>query len=288
MSIRVSKLSEVHPKAQLGDDVEIGPFCYVGPDVTIGKGTKLESHVVINGHTTMGERNRLFANVVIGGEPQDVSFDSTDTRLVIGDENLFREGVTVNRGAEKEDHTTRIGNKNMFMSNSHVAHNCHIFNNTILVNGVLLGGHVHIHDGAIVSGNSVVHHFSTLGTLSFVSGGCRVPHDIPPYMLAAGSDNPSVRTINIIGMKRSGISDRTIKVIKRAHRLVFREHKPFAQLQSIFSEELDGIFPIELTSFLSFIEKQQQGKFGRAREAVRNVEQKPEEKPTLTIHREAA
>ncbi len=288
MSIRVSKLSEVHPKAHLCDDVEIGPFCYVGPDVTIGSETVLESHVVINGHTTVGERNRFFANSVIGGEPQDVSFQSTDTRLIIGDNNLFREGVTINRGAEKEDHTTRIGNNNMFMSNSHVAHNCHIFNNVILVNGVLLGGHVHIHDGAIVSGNSVVHHYSTLGTLSFVSGGCRVPHDIPPYMLAAGSDNPSVRTINVVGMKRSGISENTIKVIKRAHRLVFREHKPLAQLREIFSEELEGIFPIELSSFLSFIEKQQQGKFGRAREATRNQEQKPEEKMKLEIHREAA
>lgn len=288
MTTRISKLSEVHPKAQLGEDVEIGPFCLVGPNVSIGNGTKLDSHVAITGNVTIGERNRFFANSVIGGDPQDVSFQSTDTSLVIGDDNLFREGVTVNVGAEKEDHTTRIGNRNMFMSNSHVAHNCHIFNNVILVNGVLLGGHVHIHDGAIVSGNSVVHHFSTLGTLSFVSGGCRVPHDIAPYMLAAGSDNPSVRTINIVGMQRKGISENTIKIIKRAHRLIFREHKPLDQVKDIFGEELDGIIPIELTYLLSFLEKQKLGKFGRGREAVRNQEQKQEEKPAAGIQHKAA
>src|SRR5262249_33525040 len=139
---------------------------------------------------------------VIGAEPQDYSYSGSATRLEIGLGNTFREGVTVNRGAEKEDHVTRIGNGNLLMANCHVAHNCWLHNQVVLVNGVLLGGHVHVHDGAIISGNAVVHHFATLGTLSFVSGGCRVPADVPPYMLAAGCDNPRIINVNLVGMQR--------------------------------------------------------------------------------------
>jgi len=288
MSTIVSPLAQVNPKAELGDDVEIGPFCLIGPHVRIGEGTKLDSHVSIVGHTTIGRRNRFFPHVVIGAEPQDKSYREATTRLEIGDDNYFREGVTVNRGAEKEDHTTRIGNHNMLMANSHVAHNCHIFNHVILVNGVLLGGHVHIHDGAIVSGNSVVHHFSTLGTLAFVSGGCRVPHDVPPFMLAAGSDNPTIKTINVVGMRRRGISETAIRVIKQAHRFLFREHKSLDVIRAIFHQQMDGVIPIELTTLLNFIERQQAGKMGRAREAVRDQKPAPSQNASPDSQRRAA
>ena len=270
MSTRISALSQIDPRAELADDVEIGPFCLVGPHVRIGPRCRLDSHVTIVGHTTIGLGNRFFPQSVIGAEPQDVSYRKSATRLEIGEDNIFREGVTVNRGTEKEDRCTRIGNRNMFMSNSHVAHNCHIVNNAILANGVLLGGHVHVHDGAIVSGNTVVHHFATLGTLSFVSGGCRVTQDIPPFMLAAGNENPTVKTINIIGMRRAGIAEPTIRIIKRAHRLLFREHKKPDAVRDIFSNELEGVFPFELTTLLEFIDRQQRGQRGRARETQRD------------------
>jgi UDP-N-acetylglucosamine acyltransferase len=271
MPTRISPLSEVDTRANLGDNVEIGPFCVVGPDVTIGDGTKLASHVAITGRTCIGAGNRFYPNAVIGGEPQDISYRDTGTRLEIGNDNIFREGVTVNRGAEKEDCTTRIGNGNMLMANSHVAHNCHIFNNVILVNGVLLGGHVHVHDRAIISGNSVVHHFSTVGTLAFVSGGCRVPHDIPPFMLAAGSDNPTIKTVNTVGMRRQGISENTISTVKQAHRLIFREHKALDVVRETLCQELREVFPYELTMLMKFIEDQRLGKMGRAREAISDV-----------------
>lgn len=271
MSPKISSLASVDPRSEIAADVEIGPFCRIGPDVRIGAGSKLESHVTIVGRTTIGQNNRFFPNCVIGTPPQDISWrDDAETYVEIGDENQFREGVTVNCGAEKEDGTTRIGNHNLLMINSHVAHNCHIHDHVILVNGVLLGGHVHVHDGAIVSGNSVVHHFSTLGTLSFVSGGCRVPHDIPPYMLSAGSDDPEIKTINLVGMRRRGISNDTIRVIKRTHRLIYREHKKVDAAREILQEELGGVLPIELNTLLNFLEAQQNGKMGRAREAVRN------------------
>jgi UDP-N-acetylglucosamine acyltransferase len=271
MPTRISPLADVDPRAELGRDVQIGPFCRIGADVQLGDGCILDSHVTIVGHTRIGDRNRFWPNAVIGCEPQDRSFIDAATTLEIGDDNVFREGVTVNRGAEKEDHVTRIGHRNMLMANSHVAHNCRVHNNVILVNGVLLGGHVHVQDGAIISGNTVVHHFTTVGTLAFVSGGCRVPHDIPPYMLAAGSDNPTLKTINLIGMRRAGICEATIRVIKRAHRLLFREHKKAEAVRETFISELDGVLPFELTVLLTFLEQQARGKLGRAREAFRNV-----------------
>lgn len=270
MATHVSSLAQVDPRAELGDDVHIGPFCVVGPFVRLGDGCRLDSHVVIVGHTEAGCNNRFFPHSVIGAEPQDYSYTGAPTRLVIGDENSFREGVTVNRGAEKEDHITRIGNRNLLMANSHVAHNCHIHDGVVLVNGVLLGGHVHVHDGAIISGNAVVHHFATLGTLSFVSGGCRVPTDVPPYMLAAGSDDPRILSVNIVGMQRRGISDETIGVIRQAHRLLFREHKKLEQVREAFAAELPGSIPIELMRLLDFVERQQAGRQGRQGEARRN------------------
>lgn len=273
MPRKISDLAQVDPRAQLGEDVEIGPFCLIGPHVTLGDGCKLDSHVTIIGHTTIGERNRFFANAVIGGEPQDISFDDSPTQVIIGNENQFREGVTVNRGAPKEDGITRIGDNNLLMANSHVAHNCHIHNRTYLVNGVLLGGHVHVQDRAIISGNSVVHHFARIGRMAFISGGCRVPNDVPPFMLAAGSDNPEIKTINIVGMRRGGISEDAIQTIRKAQKLLFREHKRVEEVRQYFLDSLEAI-PIELSELLNFIEEQGSGHNGRAREAVRD--QKPQ------------
>ncbi|MCA9051103.1 MAG: acyl-ACP--UDP-N-acetylglucosamine O-acyltransferase [Planctomycetaceae bacterium] len=278
MEPQISPLSQVAPTAVLGKGVVIGPFCVVGPQVTIGDFTELKSHVVLMGRTTLGCGNKLYPGCVIGGEPQDVSYQESDTEVLIGDRNLFREGVTVNRGAEKEDGITRIGHRNMFMANSHVAHNCRIFDDVILVNGVLLGGHVHVQDRAIVSGNTVVHHFSTIGRLSFISGGCRVPHDIPPFMLAAGSDNPTLKTINIVGMRRAGISEHAVDVVKTAFRLLYRKRIGLNEVRDYFLQELEGVIPVELSQLLQFVENQRAGKLGRAREAVRSQDTVTEKK----------
>lgn len=286
MPTRISPLADVDPRAELGRNVAIGPFCRIGPDVQLGDECVLDSHVTVLGKTRIGARNRFWPNAVIGAEPQDLSFLDATTFLEIGDDNTFREGVTVNRGAEKEDGVTRIGHRNMLMANAHVAHNCRLHNNVILVNGVLLGGHVHVQDGAILSGNTVVHHFTTVGTLAFVSGGCRVPHDIPPYMLAAGSDNPTLKTINFVGMRRAGIGEATIRVIKRAHRLLFREHKKGDAVREILLDELNGVLPFELTTLLTFLELQAAGKLGRAREALRDGAPTHDQKPAESGHYE--
>lgn len=291
MSTQISPLAHVDSQAQLGENVTIGPFCHVGPHVEIGDGCILESHVTLTGHTKVGAKNRFWPNCVIGAEPQDYSYCSgAPTQVIIGDNNQFREGVTVNRGAEKEDGVTRIGNENLIMANAHIAHNCRIYNHAMLVNGVLLGGHVHVQDRAIISGNSVVHHFATIGTLAFVSGGCRVPTDIPPYMLSAGSDDPQIRTVNLIGMKRAGIPEGSIRVIRQAQRLLFREHKSLETVKEHFHNELEGVFPIELMILLDAIDKQRAGRMGRAREAARStplVEAPKAENQSLPLRKSA-
>lgn len=269
MTRNISPLSQIDPHAQIGDDVEIGPFCVVGPHVTLGNGCKLDSHVALVGHTTIGERNRFFPGAVIGGEPQDIGYTGSATKVEIGDDNLFREGVTVNRGADKEDGVTRIGHRNFLMANTHVAHNCHVYSNVILCNGCLLGGHVHVHDYTIVSGNSVVHHFATLGTGCFIAGGCRAPQDVPPYMLAAGSDKPEIITVNVVGMRRRGISENAISLIRMAHKLIFREHLKLDEVRERFMEQTEGVLPIELMTLLNFCELSSKGKNGRARETFR-------------------
>lgn len=269
---RISPLSHVDLRAELADDVEVGPFCLVGPHVRLDAGCKLDSHVVITGHTTIGKHNRFFPNAVIGCEPQDYSYSGAPTRVEIGDDNIFREGVTVHRGAEKEDHVTRIGNHNFLMSNAHVAHNCWIHNHTVIVNGVLLGGHVHVEDHAIISGNTVVHHFGTIGTSAFVSGGSRVTTDLPPYMLAVGSDMRVV-SINTVGCKRRGIDDPTIRLLKQAHRKLYREGKGWQTVKDEFSEDLGNIafWPKELRNVVEFVERSTAGRNGRGGEARRDL-----------------
>lgn len=270
MSNKISNLAHVDPRAEIADDVEIGPFCTIGPHVRLGAGCVLDSSVTIVGHTDIGSGNRFFPASVIGAEPQDLGYTGAPTRVEIGDRNIFREGVTVNRGAEKEDGVTRIGNDNMLMSNAHVAHNCHIFDKVILVNGVLLGGHVHVQDGAIISGNSAVHHFCTVGTLSFIGGCSRVTRDMPPFMLGSGNDDFRIRTVNVVGLRRAGIAEPTIKAIQRAHRLIFREHKDHAEAYDILQAELDAVFPLELSTFFTALENTRQGKSGRGRESIRD------------------
>lgn len=278
MTRNISRMAQIDSRAQIGDDVEIGPFCVVGPDVVLGNGCKLDSHVALVGHTVIGERNRFFPGAVIGGEPQDIGYSGSATRVEIGDDNIFREGVTVNRGADKEDGITRIGHRNFLMANTHVAHNCHVFNNVILCNGSLLGGHVHAQDFAIVSGNSVVHHFATLGTGCFVAGGCRVPQDVPPYMLATGSDKPEILTVNIVGMRRRGISENTVALVRQAHKLIFREHMKLELVREQFLAKTEGVLPIELMNLIDFCERSAKGKNGRARECFRAKPQASEDR----------
>ena len=262
----VAENVSIHPQAEIDDDVEIGPFCVIGAHARIGRGTRLENHVTLMGHVTIGEQNHIYPNVVIGGEPQDISYRGSDTQVVIGNHNIIREGVTINRGSEKEDGSTAIGNHNFLMACSHVAHDCKLGNHIMLANGTLLGGHVHIHDHASLSGGVGVHHFTSIGSYSFVAGLARVLHDVPPFMLVEG--HPArPRCINVVALKRNDFSAETINSLAEAHRLIYRAKVGVDHAREILRGN-DQLVP-QVNELLMFIQGQQEGKHGRSRERRR-------------------
>ena len=263
MSTLVAENAVIDPRAQLADSVEVGPFCVIGPHVRIEAGTRLENHVTITGHVTIGRYNHIHANAVIGGEPQDLSYRGSDTRVVIGDHNIIREGVTINRATEKEDGVTSIGNHCYLMACSHVAHDCRLGDRVILANGTLLGGHVHVHDYASLSGAVAVHHYTTIGSYSFVGGLSRVLHDVAPFMLVEGSP-ARPRCVNVVALRRNGFPTEVISALNDAHRLLYRAKVGLDCAREILRSE--GKLLPQVNQLLSFVQQQQEGRFGRGRE----------------------
>lgn len=260
--------SAIDPRAEIDLGVEIGPYCVVGPQVRIGRGTRLENGVTIMGRVTIGRNNHLFPGVVIGGEPQDLSYQGSDTQVIIGDNNTFRECVTVNRATEKEDGVTSIGSHNYLMACTHVAHDCRLGSHIIIANGTLLGGHVHVHDHASLSGGVAVHHYASIGSYSFVAGLSRVLHDAPPFMLVDG--HPArPRCINVVALKRNEFSAEAIDCLAEAHRLLYRAKVGLDHAREILRGN-NQLVP-QVNELLSFVQDQQQGKHGRARECRRNA-----------------
>ncbi len=251
----------IDPRAEIDDDVEIGPFCVIGPHVRIGRGTKLESNVTLMGHVTVGEFNHLFPGAVIGGHPQDVSYRGTATRVVVGDHNVIREGVTINRATEKEDGITSLGDHNFLMACSHVAHDCRLGSHIMMANAVLLGGHVRVHDHASLSGAAAVHHYTTIGSYSFVAGLSRVLHDVPPFMLCEGMP-ARPRCINVVALKRNDFSAAAIHCLAEAHRLIYRAKVGLDHAREILRSN-DQLVP-QVNELLSFIQNSQEGKHGRS------------------------
>lgn len=263
MARNISPLASVDPQAVLGDDVSIGPFCVIGPHVRIGNGTRLANNVTVIGHTSIGEHNILFANVVVGAEPQDVSYKGEPTRVEIGHHNQFREGVTVNRATTKENGITRVGNYGYFMANSHVAHDCILGDYVIMANGALLGGHAHVDNRAIISGNVGVHHWVTVGAYSFIGGMSRIVHDVPPFMLVEG--HPSVvRCVNLVGLKRQGFTSDEIASLSETHRLIYRAKMGLEHAREIL--ESHSHLNEHVERLLNFIELQRKGAHGRQRD----------------------
>jgi UDP-N-acetylglucosamine acyltransferase len=263
MTTRIAKHAHIETGAQIDDDVEIGPFSVIGPNVRIQSGTRLLNHVTITGHVTIGRDNVIYPNVVIGGEPQDISYSGSDTQVVIGDGNTIREGVTINRGSEKEDGITKIGSKNFLMACCHVAHDCKLGSHIIMANGSLLGGHVHVEDHASISGAVAVHHFTTIGSYSFIGGLSRVLHDAPPFMLCEGAP-ARPRCINIVALKRNDFSAHLIDCLAEAHRLIYRAKVGLDQAREILRG--NGQLVPQVNQLLAFVEIQQEGRHGRSRE----------------------
>ncbi len=256
----------VDPRAEIEPGVFIGPYCVVGPDVRIGSGTRLENNVTLMGRVTLGKNNHVFPNAVIGGDPQDLTYRGTDTQVLVGDGNIIRECVTINRASEKEEGITRVGSHNMLMACCHVAHDCQVGNHVLIANNTLLGGHVHVHDHASLSGSVAVHHFATIGSYAFVSGLSRVPQDVPPFMLVEG--HPSrPRCINTVALRRHEFDTHTIQSLAEAHRLLYRLRVGLEQTCNSLRTSNQLVPPVQM--LLDFIDQQQQGRYGRSRERRR-------------------
>lgn len=263
---KISRLSEIDQAAELADDVEIGPFCLVGPGVRVGPGCRLVSHVTITGNTTIGRGNVFYQGVTIGAPPQDLKFRGSPTRIEIGDNNQFREQVTVHPGTEAGGELTRIGNDSLFMVGSHIAHDCLLSDRVMLGNFCQLAGHVRIEENAIVSALCGVHHFVTIGRFAFVGGLTPVKRDIPPFVIFDGSPG-RIRAVNKTGLCRNGLSPLQIENIEAAFRRLFNGGcDQLVQLEQI---ELEDGWCEHVRYLCAFLRASLEGKFGRHREVLR-------------------
>ncbi len=212
----------IHPKAKLDPTASVGPFAVIDEGVELGAGCVVGPHVYLTGVTTIGPGNQFHAGCVIGDAPQDLKYKNEPTRLRIGDDNVFREHVTVHR-SNKPDTETIIGSHNFFMANSHVAHNCIIGNHVILANGALLAGHVTVQDRVFISGNCLVHQFARVGALALMQGGAGISQDLPPFTIAQRENE--ICGLNAVGLRRAGFTAEQRAELKRLYHLLFRSGK---------------------------------------------------------------
>lgn len=245
----------IHPSAvvsehaEIGSDVEIGPYCIVDEHVKIGDRCKLISHVVISGHTSIGSDNRIFPFSSIGHEPQDLKYHGEPSEVIIGNRNTIRENVTINPGTEGGGMLTRIGNDNLLMAYSHVAHDCLLGSGIVMANAVTLAGHVEIDDGAIIGGMSAIHQFIRIGRYSMIGGMSGVVKDIPPYCLTAGGYRPGLAGLNLIGLRRRGFSNERIRILKEIYRILLQGSgkigERMSEAESIAGDDADVLHLIE-------------------------------------------
>lgn len=246
----------VDPKAEIAEDVEVGPYSVIEKDVVIGQGTRIGPHVFVGTGTRIGKGCQIFQFASVGEAPQALAYKGEKTFLEIGDHNIVRECATLNRGTASGGGKTVIGHGNLFMAYSHVAHDCQIGNQVVLANGATLGGHIVIEDHAIIGGLAAVHQFCRIGCYAMVSGLSGVPLDIPPYMLAAGS-RTKLYGLNLVGLKRHRFSEETLKALKKAYRIIFRSALALEKALQTVEEELPGLPEIE--HLVQFIRQSKRG-----------------------------
>lgn len=246
----------IHEGAQIAEDVEIGPYAIIGEHVSIGSGTTVGPHTVIEGWTEIGCDNRIFQFASIGAAPQDLKYRGEKALLKIGDRNTVREFATLHRGTSDGGGETVVGNDNLFMAYSHVAHDCILGNQVILANGATLAGHVEVDDFAILGGLCAVHQFTKIGSHVMISGGSMVTQDVPPFSIAQG-DRAKTVGINQIGLKRRGFSDEAVRGIKQAYKLIFRSGLRTEEALEQIANEIKDIPEVE--QFSEFVRKSTRG-----------------------------
>ncbi len=245
----------IHPQARLGSDCEIGPYSVIGEHVILGDGCRLHSHVVIDGHTELGRANEIFPFASIGLKTQDLKWKGGVTRTRIGDNNTFREYVTIH-SATGDGETTVIGSDNHILAYAHLAHNVVVGNGVIMSNVATLAGHVTVEDHAVIGGLAAVHQFCRIGTMSIIGGCSKVVQDVPPFMLADG--NPAItRTVNKVGLERHGVSEEAQAALKQAYKLLFREGLTISNALARIETELPAL--PEITHLVQFARASERG-----------------------------
>lgn len=254
----------IHPSAiidssaQLAADVEVGPYAIIGKQVTIGSGTKIGPHAVIGDWTTIGEHNQIFHQSSVGVAPQDLKYRGEETWTRIGDKNIIREYATIHRGTVTGHGETVIGNGNLFMAYSHVAHDCRIGNGVVMANVATLAGHVTVEDNVILGGLVAVHQFSTIGAYAMIGGGTMVGLDIIPYAIATpGKRDAKLRGLNLVGLKRRGFSDEAISNLKKAYKTLFMADLKLPDAIARIKSEIHA--SPEVDYMLAFIERSERG-----------------------------
>lgn len=245
----------VDPKAKIHPSCTVGPFCVIGADVEIGEGCELVSHVVIHGPTNIGKRNRIFPFSAIGLEPQDTTFQSQIVRLEIGDDNLIRENVTINRGTEKGGGITRIGSHCFIMAYAHIGHDCQIADHVMLVNAATLAGHVIVDEYAVLGALGPVHQFVHIGAHSYIGGGTVITQDVLPFTKTVARREVATFGINAIGLERRGFSKERIEKIQRAYKIFRRKNNS----QALEELRQDPAPTEDVKMLIDFMEKSERG-----------------------------
>jgi len=254
--VNIHPTAIVSPHAHLEEGVEVGPYTIIGADVHIGKNTIIGPHVVVEDQTDIGEECRISQFSSLGGAPQDLKFKGEKTRLIIGNHNTIREFVTINRATSADIGTTIIGDHNLLMAYCHVAHNCKLGNRIVMANAATLAGHIHVEDYAIIGGLTGVHQFTRIGAHCIIGGASAVTKDVPPYVMVAGN-HAKPYGLNLIGMKRRGFKEETIKALKEAYRLIYRSSLLLSgAIERIKNEFADAP---EVRHFVDFIQKSERG-----------------------------
>ena len=250
MTTNIHETAIVDAKAQLGENVSIGAYSVVGADVSLGDGTIVESHVVLNGHTELGVNNHIFPFAAIGGAPQSIAYKGEPTRVVIGDNNIFRENVTVNRGTMSDQGITSIGNDNFLMAYAHIAHDCTLESNIVFANSASLAGHCKVGNHVVLAGYTLVHQFCRVGDHCFTGVNSVCIQDVPPFTLVAGN-RAITHGINVRGLRRRGFSSDDILELKRAYKIIYRSGLTMTQaLEKIEEREWQSTHIKVLTDFI--------------------------------------
>lgn len=251
-------MSNIHPTAivsegaNLHKSVKVGPYSIIGPQVTLAEGCVVHSHVVLDGNTTVGKNNEFFQFGSIGAPPQDLTYKDEDTKVVIGDNNVFREYVSIHRGTTKENYVTTIGNNNLLMAHAHIGHDVVLGNNCIIVNSANIAGHVRIHDRVILGGASSIAQFSTLGRGAYIGGATAIDKDIPPFCTAVGI-RARLKGINIIGLRRAGYSKEEISEVVDFFRVMESSTfapRAFVEHKELYEDFKDNILVKEMVEMI--------------------------------------